>query len=50
MKKPVSSSTNSKISNQKVAPKVVRPKRDCFDDMLVIPPILDEIAIKKRLQ
>ena len=50
LKKPGASSTPSKISNQKVAPKVVRPKRDCFDDMLVIPPILDEITIKKKLQ
>lgn len=31
-------------------PKVIRPKRDCFDDMLVIPPIVDEFTIKKKLQ
>ena len=50
LKKVTSTGTPSKTSNQKIAPKVVRPKRDCFDDMLVIPPILDEVTIKNKLK
>ena len=50
VKKPSPNSVALKPKNQQVTPKALRPKRDCFDDMLVIQPIQDEVTIKMRLE